>query len=210
MFIFRRLKFTHKILLVLTWLLAFMPVINVKAQKYSRYEKIWALRHPFAAVKAKLISKRCYNIYNQKNIRQQLDSFNSGGKLDAYRHSFFMAAFSQKIKGKKVKKLGIAHEKGNYRNFLKHRLEDNEYPDSLACQMDLKNNDLGINIGTTNRKLSLEELSKKVIDEIKSGNAFVLKRNAAGYYLTCSGLQINISEYTHKWYIPKCLIKSNE
>src|SRR5690606_27581918 len=140
--------------------------------KLSKYEKRWAIFHPFAAIKVNKISKKCFIIYKQQNIKTELDTFTNGGKLDAFRHAFFMAAYAQKVKVEKLRKLGKAHEKGNYRQFLKSQLEDGERPDSLSCEMDLLNNELGFVIGKSNKKLILEELKNAVISEIKNGKAF--------------------------------------
>ena len=122
---------------------------------------------------------------------------------------FFMAAFAQKIKIKKLKKLGIAHEKGNYRQFKKHQNEEGERPDSLSNVMDLNNNELGLKIGSENKKISLAELKELVINEIKNGKAQVIKRNHSGAYIDCNNNTINLKLYSNKWYVPKCLVPSN-
>jgi hypothetical protein len=178
-------------------------------QKHSIDEKKWALLHPFAAIKVKRISKECYFFYNQADIKSKLDSFSNGGKLDAFRHVFFMAAFAQKITIKKIKKLGVAHEKYNYKQFLKSSLEENETPDSLSMVMDLRNNLLGFEIGSQHKQMPLQELEQLVISEIKKGNAVIMKRNALGQYLDCGGGVIQLKVFLHKWFIPKCLSPSN-
>ncbi len=87
------------------WLISF----NCFSQtvELSRSEIQWVLTHPFAAIKVKKISKHAFSIYHLSAIKFELDSFTNGGKLDAFRHTFFMAAFAQKVKPKKIKKLGI-------------------------------------------------------------------------------------------------------
>ncbi|MBI2723402.1 MAG: hypothetical protein HYX39_14610 [Bacteroidetes bacterium] len=189
-------------LLLLTWLSS--------AQKRSLPEWLWALSHPFAALKVKKISKECYRIYTtDKIIITELDHFSNGGKLDAFRHVFFMAAFSQKIKIKKLRKLGKAHEKGNYKQFLKSSVEDGEVPDSLSSVMDLKNNEVGFVNGTENKTVSLENLRSIIITKIKAGEAFIMKRKINGLYIDCSGAIINTALYKGKWTIPKCLVPSD-
>lgn len=177
--------------------------------KLSKYEKRWAIFHPFAAIKVNKISKKCFVIYKQPNIKTELDTFTNGGKLDAFRHAFFMAAYAQKVKVEKLRKLGKAHEKGNYRQFLKSQLEDGERPDSLSCEMDLLNNELGFVIGKSNKKLILEELKNAVISEIKNGKAFIIKRNVFGNYVDCNNQEIDIFWFSKSWFVPKCLIKSD-
>jgi hypothetical protein len=180
-----------------------------KISERSRYEKRWAFFHPFAALKVKKIYKNCRPIYDEVKKTNTLDGFENGGKLDAFRHVFFMAAFSQKIGVKKLRKLGIAHEKGNHLNFLKSIKEEGELADSLSSVMDLKNNELGFKIGSQNKKLGLPGLKNKVIETIKKGEAVYFKRNASGNYLSCDDIEINLQEYKGKWFIPKCLIPTN-
>lgn len=172
-------------------------------------EKRWAVLHPFAAMKVRRIQHECDKIYDKKEVREKLDTFSAGGKLDAYRHTFYMAAFSQRVRTPKVRKLGIAHEKGNYDQFLRHQLEENELPDSLSSVMDLLNNELGIAIGCNNRDLALTELSALCITEINSGRAYVFKRDPRGQYTDCSGSPIDLAAHRKRWYIPKCLVRSN-
>ena len=199
----------HKIFIVIFIFL----VCSLQAQKFgsrSRYEKRWAIFHPIVALKVKKIYKKCLPLYNFIKKDRVLDTCENGGKLDAFRHVFFMAAFAQKIKVKKVRKLGIAHEKGNYADFLKGINEQGELPDSLSSVMDLYNNELGLKIGSANKKTDLRDLRDILTEEIKKGSAVYFKRNLNGQYQTCSGEIIVLSHYKMKWFIPKCLIKTNE
>jgi hypothetical protein len=185
-------------------------VCNAQFFSLSAAEKKWALFHPFAAMKVKKIQDECLKNYDQHELRQLLDSFPAGGKLDAFRHVYSMAAFSQKIKTKKIRKLGEAHEKGNYRQFKKHQLEEGEKPDSLSSVMDLKNNELGISIGCNNRSLDLRALGQKVISSINDGKALVFKRNSRGEYLDCENKPVDLKKYTASWAVPKCLVPSDQ
>lgn len=177
--------------------------------KVSFNEFKWALAHPVAALKVKKITKKCYAEIDQKKVNLQLDNFNSGGKSDAYRHIFFMSAYAQKIKVRKLRRLGKAHEKANYKQFLKSKMENGELADSLGCIMDLQNNELGFKIGASNKKLKLEELSQFVISEIKKGKAMIMKRDEHGNYLDCDGKKIDLNFYKRKWNVPKCLVASD-
>jgi hypothetical protein len=182
----------------------------LNGQKPFKEEVFWAIWHPVAAIKVKKMYSKAYVIYTQPTIKTALDSFNNGGKLDAFRHVFFMATFAQKIKLKKLKKLGLAHEKGNYRQFKKGQNEEGERPDSLSNVMDLKNNELGLKIGSENKNLSLVELKQNVIQQINEGKALIILRNAKGLYLDCNNSPLDLKLYTHNWYIPKCLVQSNQ
>jgi hypothetical protein len=175
----------------------------------SRAEKVWAVSHPFAALKIRKIQKQITALYKPSELLTQLDSFSNGGKLDAFRHTFYMSAFAQKIKVKKIRKLGIAHEKSNYRNFLKSKTEDGELADSVACQMDLLNNELGFSIGKSNKKLSPDELKQLVIKEINNGKAVIVKRNKRGVYLSKDDETIDLKAFKGVWETPKWLVASD-
>lgn len=191
------------------FIFCFISALPQKFGDRSRYEKRWAFFHPFAALKVKKIYKTCVPLYEDVKKNKLLDAFENGGKLDAFRHVFFMAAFSQKIKTKKLRKLGIAHEKGNYANFLKGKLEEGELADSLSTVMDLQNNETGLKTGQENKKAGLQNLSAIVIEAIKKGEAVYFKRNNSGQYITCEGELIVTENYRNKWFIPKCLITTN-
>lgn len=163
--------------------------------------------HPVAALKVKAIAKKIQPIYKSNFNNPLLDTFSNGGKLDAYRHLLYMAAFTQKVKAKKISKLGIAHEKGNYLDFLNGRNEDGERPDSLSCVMDLLNNEVAIEFSRNNKIKSADSLSDLCISWITTEKATFMKRDTRGNYLTCDGTVIKISDYKGVWFIPKCLVK---
>jgi hypothetical protein len=173
-------------------------------------EKCWAIFHPFAAIKIRKIYALARPFYEDIKKNNVTDSFSNGGKLDAFRHIYFMAAFTQKVKAKKVRKLGKAHEKGNRKDFLKGIKEDGELPDSLSTVMDLQNNETGIRIGRENKMAALKELSELVLGLITRGEAVYFKRDAHGNYLNCENQIIDRTLYSGKWFVPKCLIKTNE
>lgn len=197
------------------WFFLFLAVFcldfNLFAQHHiSKYEKCWAVFHPFAALKIKKQLPVAMEVYKSIKRSRLLDTLESGGKLDAFRHTYTMAFLARSLKTKKLKKLGIAHEKGNKRQFDKKSLEFGERPDSLACEMDLRNNELGFLIGSQHKASSNEELKQLVIQEIQNGKAWYLKRNSQNQYVDCEDKSIDFSRFIVKWYIPKCLIKTNE
>lgn len=175
----------------------------------SRSEKAWAILHPFAALKVNRIAKKCNTLLKQTPLSFPLPDFENGGRPDAFRHVFYMAAFAQKVGAKKIRKLGIAHEKTNYKNYLKQRLEHGELADSLSSVMDLKNNELGIGIGCQNKELNLPGLKELVLTELTDGKAFIMKRKKNGVYLTGENKPIELKDYQGHWFIPKCLVPSN-
>ncbi len=175
----------------------------------SKYEYHWAFWHPIAAIKIKKQLPEIMLVYKSVKSQRILDTLEYGGKLDAFRHTFAMAYLSKFVKAKKLRKLGIAHEKGNKSQFIKNKLEFGERADSLACEMDLRNNELGLKIGKIAKNNSKIELLNAVIAQIKEGKAWYLKRNEAKSYLSCENEVINMKFYIGKWFVPKCLISSN-
>ena len=177
----------------------------------SKYEKCWAMCHPFAAKGIKKHQSEMYTVYKEVKQQHLLDTFENGGKLDAFRHTFAMAYFSKFVKPKKLRKLGKAHEKANHWQFL-HSLpdEDGELSDSLSSVMDLRNNDIALSFSKETKNLSIEEIKQKIISLIKNGDVFIMKRNGQGKYLDCDGNIIPTVKIKGIWNTPKCLVKSNE
>ena len=184
----------------------------VSQHQISKYEFCWAFFHPIASIKIKRHLPKAMIVYHDVKSSKQLDTMESGGMLDAFRHAFTMAYLSHFVKVRKLRKLGKAHEKGNQYYFYrkKHEVEDGERADSLACEMDLRNNELGFLIGTSNKDVKIEELKEIVLSQIKLGNAWYLKKNAKNEYVSCKNEPINLNNYENVWFVPKCLIRSNE
>ena len=181
---------------------------NKAFHNLSKYEKHWAIWHPFAALKIKKHQAEMYAVYAEVKQQHILDNFENGGKLDAFRHTFAMAYFSKFVRPGKLRKLGKAHEKANHWQFLHHLAdEDGELSDSLSSVMDLKNNDIALSLTKEVKKLSPEAIKQKVIELIRSGDVFIIKRNAQGQYIDCNN-QIISPEKLKIWNTPKCLVKS--
>jgi len=174
--------------------------------KTSRYEFWWGVAHPFASIKVKKAYKKASPFYEANDTKLQLDTFTHDGKLDAFRHVYYMAAFAQKVKAKKLVKLGKAHEKTNYLHFKRNKDKAVLVADSMSCVMDLMNNDLGIKLGQENKKLSLEELKVKVIQLIKADGVYYILRDNNGDFIDCNNKPIDLKAYTGKWFVPKCLM----
>lgn len=188
-----------------------LSAYSLRAQpELSKYEKRWALRHPFAALRIKKKLPEALKIYNEVKAAHLLDNFESGGLLDAFRHTFTMAYLAQSIPVKKLRRLGVAHEKGNYLDFKNQRLENSERPDSLLCEMDLRNNEAGFFIAKARQPMSIDSLKDYTIRFIRNGEAWYARRDAGGCYVDCSGHVINAELYQGKWLVPKCLVKTNE
>ncbi len=174
----------------------------------SKYERNWMLVHPFLSAKIYKHLKETNVIYKEVKLNKVLaDTIDSGGKLDAFRHTFTMAYLSRYVSFNKLRTLGQLHEKGNKYNFLKNYTEYGERADSLACEMDLRNNELGFTIGVNQKELTISQLKNYVLAQITQGNAWYFKKNSDNNYVSCQNAIININDYKNVWYIPKCLIQ---
>ncbi len=177
--------------------------------KLSTPEKYWVIFHPFKANRAFNISndaiKTTDSIYNV----DVLDNDKNGGQTDAFKHSYWIASLTQEIGEKAALKLGVAHEKGNFRAFKKGKLEDGNNPDQPSSEMDLYNNEIGSKIALKNPDLSKMLLIETLITKIKAGKMKVLKKDDSGNFLTCEGSVIHADFLVGKWENDKCLIPSN-
>jgi hypothetical protein len=177
----------------------------------SRPEKCWTIAHPFVAKKAWVCTQQARAATDSLEKNGTLTD-PDGGQLDAFRHAYWMALLVQKMSAKKAEKLGIAHEKGNYIQFKKGQLEEKARPDSLASEMDLKNNRAGIEAGLkykADTSLSKGSLVETILFLDWEGQLTITKKDSSGQYLTCEGKVIDLSVYTGIWSVPKCLVPSN-
>ena len=175
-------------------------------KQLSKYEKRWALWHLFAALQLKKHQAEMYAAYKEVKQQNILDVYENGGKLDAFRHIFAMTYFSKYISIKKLRRLGIAHEKGNYLQYLNDQTDEGgELPDSLSSVMDVRNNDIALSLAKEVKKLSTEEIKQKIINLILAGGGFIIKRNVEGLYVDCEGNIISRGRMYKRWDIPKCL-----
>jgi hypothetical protein len=177
----------------------------------SRPEKWWVAAHPFAAKRAWRCTRQARLVTDSLGKAGVLSDGN-GGQLDAFRHAYWMALLVQKMPARKAAKLGRAHEKGNYLDYLARRNEDGTRPDSLMCEMDLRNNAAGIAAGKAFRADTAKgkSLTENIIHLAWDGGLTIVKKDANGVPLTCEGRPIDLTMYDGKWFIPKCLVRSDE
>ena len=177
----------------------------------SSPEKRWVCEHPFIAKKAFHCTQRARAVTDSLDKNWVLKDAN-GGQLDAFRHAYWMALLVQKISPRKADQLGKLHEDGNHIDFLKGKTEDSLRADSMMCVMDLKNDSVGIELGkkfksdTSATKISLEQT---VLNSVKSGKLFMIKKDALGNWQDVTGRKINLELYRGKWFIPKVLVRSD-
>jgi hypothetical protein len=146
----------------------------------SRYELIWAVTHPFCALKVQKIYHQNLSFYDKEYLKNKGLTDSCDGKTDAFRHIFFMALFSQKCSARKIHKLGVAHERKNYRCYLKKNCREECPSDTLSILMDLQNNHTGILLGKLFKTVSPEMMRSIVIDWILKGKANWVMSNRNG------------------------------
>ena len=145
-------------------------------------------------------------IVNQLKKDTILKGNGNGGQIDAFRHAYWMARLTQEIGHRRAKRLGNAHEKGNYKAFKKGKEEDGAVPDKISSDMDFFNNEVGIKIG---KNISVEATKEAVINAVLNGECKILKMNKQGDFLTCEGKIIPKETLIGKWENNKCLVSSD-
>lgn len=181
-----------------------------KTGKVSFPEKRWAVFHPFIAKKARRITNEALIAADSVKKNSTLDGDINGGKVDAFKHSYWMASLSQQIKWRKAFKLGKAHEKGNYKLYKKRKKKGlNTSHDRISQDMDLWNNEQGLEIGLSLKGKELIVIQQTLIDSIQFGKMKIIKKNSQGQYLNCSGQLIPKENLINNWENDKCLMPSN-
>ncbi len=179
-------------------------------EKLSRPERTWVTFHPFKAKKAYVISLEAQNVKDSiMQVNSVIGKDNNGGKLDAFKHSYWMARLTQGIGKRAAFRLGKAHEKGNYQTYQRRRLEDGLLPDKPSTDMDLYNNNIGIKVGSIFKKASKKVLMHTLIDSLRNGKLRVLNKDKNGNFLDCQHKSIPLDSLKNKWDTKKCLIPSN-
>jgi len=178
--------------------------------KLSSPEKCWVIFHPFKAKRAFYVMQEALKTTDSISKVDLIGKDLNGGQLDAFKHSYWMARSSQTIGEKASRKLGKAHEKGNYRSFKKGKNEDGFLPDLPSSEMDLHNNEVGLKIAKQYPDQTKFEIILTLIDEVKAGSMKILKKDCIGNFLTCSGEIIPKESLVGKWKNKKCLVDSNK
>lgn len=206
--------FTVKVITSTILLICFGLTNKIFAQsKFSKLscpEKVWVFAHPFVAKKAFHITQDVQKIVDSIKQLNIIGVDNNGGKLDAFKHAYWMASLSSKIGKRKARKLGMAHEKGNFLYYKKQELEDSILPDSVSSEMDKKNNEVGISLLDNRKKTSPQIIQNEVLTALKDGKLYIIKKDEKGNFLRNDGKKIPMNEWVGKWGIPKYIVPSNE
>lgn len=183
--------------------------MSSKFSRLSAPEKWWVVWHPFKAKTAFISSMRTLEITDSIKSINVIGSDLNGGRIDAFKHAYWMADLSKRIGTKSALKLGQAHEKGNYREFLNGDKEDGYLPDKASSDMDLFNNRIGVKLYETSSVNSEKEMIGVVITALLRGELKVIKKQGA-FFLDCNGKILEPPSIHGVWENDKCLIPSNE
>ena len=184
--------------------------VFVKFIKLSCPEKRWVAAHPFIAKRTLAISESARDVTKQNEGVAGLDNYSNGGKLDAFRHTYWMAALAAEIKWKKAWKLGKAHEKGNKKDFKRRRNEEGDLPDAVAVEMDLWNNEVGLKIGRENKNAAGQQLIVLAKAAVEQGKCKIIKMDKSGNSVDVYGKVLAKEEWQGKWVNLRCLVMSNQ
>jgi hypothetical protein len=205
--------YTNLILAILFF--SFIPELHAQPKRtrtfceLSRPEKCWVISHPFVANRAWKVTKEVRFVTEAVQNDSLLDGDADGGQVDAFRHCYWMAELSRTMHWRKARRLGEAHEKGNYLSFKKGKTEDGTLPDSAASAMDRFNNHLGLELAKEYKHVSADSMRIIVLNVIKEGKAKIISKDSSGIPLDCEAKIIDMLLYRGQWNNPKCLIPSN-
>lgn len=192
-------------IILLTILITSTSVVSQSREVYA-----WAVLHPIVALKVNKTKHAIDTVYDRYVKLAIPDSFDRGGKLDAFRHVFYMSVFTQKSRVKAVRKLGEAHERANLRYFKKNKEELGDLADEIFSEMDLINNEVGFLIGPANKKATIDTIIELVLEAIADGKAKIVLRNCQGTYVGCEQLSPISSGVRIAPSNKKCIVPSNQ
>ncbi len=175
----------------------------------SAAEKSWTLQHPFIAKRAWKITVHVRQITDSLRQLSIPDRDGSGGRLDAFRHTFWMATLTKQIGARRALSLGRAHERGNYRDFRRKRFEDGDIPDKAAGDMDLYNNGIGSAIGKSLKESAEKIVIDSVLSAIYAGKTKIVLKDTEGR--SCDSLMQPIPAVSLKgiWKTTRVLVNSD-
>lgn len=177
-------------------------------KKLSKPERRWVIAHVFKAKKALHVTKKVQQDVDSIRKANTIGSDLNGGRVDAFKHAYWMASLSMRIGARKALKLGNAHEKGNYLQFKKQHLEEGVLPDSISCEMDLHNNKAGVEAMSSGHKTTYLDIQKKILEMLHVGELLIIRKDEQGNFLDREGNVIDMKMYSGKWGNPKFLISS--
>jgi hypothetical protein len=175
----------------------------------SSAEKWWVVCHPFKAKRALGVSLKTLEVTDSIKRSGLIGADNNGGQLDAFKHTYWMLLLSKDIGSKAALRLGNAHEKGNYRSFKNGSKEDGYLPDKVSSDMDLFNNQVGIDLYEHFPDESKQEHIDRVLNSLRKGELRMIKKEGSNF-MNCQGLVIEPTALIGTWENEKCLIPTHK
>ena len=202
-----------KKLVLLLFITSLVTAAQTKLKKFfdlSPPKRTWVIFHPFKAKKSLRISLEAKKVSDSIANTNLLDGDSSGGQVDAFRHTYWMARLRQNMRKSAARSLGKAHEKENHLTFKKNQKEDGIVPDEISSIMDFYNNEEGLKLIKRRSTTSQKQLIYKILNAIKAGKMKIIKKNKKGNFLTCDGKVISKESLEGKWRNDKCLVASDQ
>lgn len=199
--------------LILVFLLVFSSCSFAQKSTWKKLgsaEKVWVILHPFSAKKAQRLSRHTLTILDSlKTSKYFTYNTKSGSRADALRHCYWMSLLSAHIGPKRALWLGRAHEKKNQKDFDNGALEEGFLPDSVAIEMDLRNNNVGAKLGKECEKCEKKRLLNLSLNELMGGTLCFIKQNKEGMFLTEDDQIILQESWSGKWKNERILVPTN-
>ncbi len=193
-----------------------MPKLIEKFSDYAKNffslhfpEQVWVLTHIFKVGRVREISRLALKIANEHIKDPDLDGDYSGGMVDAFRHTLWMMLLTQEFGEKLARSLGKVHEKGNYIDFRKKKLEEDKLPDAVSCEMDLLNNETGIYLGKKYPNATLDESIEIAKKYVLEGFCWKIKKDSKGNSLDKYNRIIPPGEWHGKWFNDRELVPTD-
>ena len=202
----------HFILLAFFLTMSIFSTAQNAFQSYknlSQPERKWVRHHPLAALRTYKLSQMAAAEAQTLVNDPEFDGDGSGGMVDAFRHTLWMALTAQKIGKEKALALGRAHEEKSKLYFESCDPSEPNLPDSIDSEMDFINNQKGADIGIKHRKATYAELVQIVRTTVVTGQCYKIKKNSKGEYLDYDGNIIDPKLLQGKWITPKILVRSD-
>jgi hypothetical protein len=186
--------------------------LNLSAQKFQKiYEsmtfedKLWVIKNHDKVLRAVDISKSVVKTMDSLDKINFLGGNKEGGIFDAFRHIYWMYNLSSEVGEECARKVGEIYE--GYGEYIFKTTEMSGY-DSVGRQMDLFNNEIGINLAkqSIKKRLVFSEIRKI----IKLGKAKIVKKNQNGEDLDINGEIIPTEEWKKLWNNRRVLVNSND
>ena len=168
-------------------------------------DKLWVIKNHDKVFRSVDISKSVMKTMDSLDKIDFLGGNKEGGIFDAFRHIYWMYNLSSEVGEECARKVGEIYE--GYGEYIFKTTEMSGY-DSVGRQMDLFNNELGINLAKQNikKRLVFSEIRKI----IKLGKAKIVKKNQNGEDLDINGEIIPTEEWKKSWNNRRVLVNSNE